>query len=93
MNPIQVSEDIISLSDFKNHASKTLRQVQSTNRPIVITQNGRPAGVLLSPAEFDQINEQNHFLKVVQHGLDDIKSGRVLTDIELDKALDEVALD
>jgi len=93
MNPIHVSEDIISLSDFKNNASKMLHQVQDTNRPMVITQNGRPAAVLMSPAEYDMIIEQTRFVQAVQNGLDDIEHGRVLSDDELDKDLDETALD
>ena len=93
MNPIHVSEDIISLSDFKNNASKMLHQVQDTNRHMVITQNGRPAAVLMSPAEYHMIIEQTRFVQAVQNGLDDIEHGRVLSDDELDKDLDETALD
>ncbi|MCB2181071.1 MAG: type II toxin-antitoxin system Phd/YefM family antitoxin [Desulfobulbaceae bacterium] len=93
MKSIQVSEDIVSLSDFKNHASKMLRQTQISRRPIIITQNGKPAGVLISPAEFDHLSEQNRFINAVKSGLDDIELGRILTDEELDRALDETAMD
>ena len=93
MKPIHVAEDIVSLSDFKNHASKMLRRVQTSRRPIVITQNGKPAGVLISPAEFDHLSDKNRFIKAVEKGLDDVSHGRVLTDQELDKALDEAAMD
>lgn len=92
MKSLHVSEDIISLSDFKNQASKMLHQVQNTHRPIIITQNGRPAGVLISPAEFDLSSEQSRFLQAVQSGLDDMEHGRVLTGEELDKALDEAPM-
>ncbi len=93
MNPIHISQDIVSLSDFKNHASKMLHLVQDNNQSIVITQNGRPAGVLISPAEFDHLSQQCRFLDAVQNGLNDVKLGHVLSDKELDKALDETALD
>jgi len=92
MKPIQVSEDIVSLSDFKNHASKMLRQAQNSRRPIIITQNGKPAGVLISPAEFDFLTEQSRFIKAVKSGLTDVEQGRVLTDEELDRALDESSM-
>jgi len=92
MKQIQVSEDIVSLSDFKSHASKMLRQVQTSRRPIIITQNGKPAGVLISPAEFDSLSEQNRFYNAVKSGLADIEQGHVLTDEELDRALDETAM-
>lgn len=92
MKSFHVSEDIVSLSDFKNQAAKMLRQVQSSHRPIIITQNGRPAGVLISPAEFDHFSEQSRFVQAVQSGLDDVEQGRVLTDQELDRALDEAEM-
>lgn len=93
MKSIQISEDIVSLSDFKNHASKMLHQVQNSQRPLIITQNGKPAGVLISPTEFDLLVERTRFVKAVQNGLNDVEQGRVLTDDELEKALDETPMD
>lgn len=92
MKPIHVSEDIVSLSDFKNHASKMLRQAQTSGRPIIITQNGKPAGVLISPAEFDFLSEKNRFITAVKSGAADIEQGRIVSDEELDRALDEAAM-
>lgn len=92
MKSFHVSTNIVSLSDFKNQASKMLRQMQSTQRPIIITQNGRAAGVLISPAEFDLLSEQCRFIKAVQSGLNDVEQGRVLTEEELDRALDEAQM-
>jgi prevent-host-death family protein len=52
MKPLRISEDIMSLSDFKNHASKVLSRIQSSKRSIVITQNGKATAVLMAPAEY-----------------------------------------
>lgn len=84
MKNFQVSEDIVSLSDFKNQASKMLHQMQHSQRPIIITQNGRPAGVLISPAEFDLFSERSRFIQAVQSGLDDVAQGRVVADEDMD---------
>ncbi|MDZ7641443.1 MAG: type II toxin-antitoxin system Phd/YefM family antitoxin [Desulfurivibrio sp.] len=92
MKNFQVSEDIVSLSDFKDQASKMLLQVQHSQRPIIITQNGRPAGVLISPAEFDLFSERRRFLQAVQSGLDDVAQGQVVADKDLDKVLDEASM-
>jgi prevent-host-death family protein len=70
-----------------------LHQVQTSHRPVIITQNGKPAGVIISPAEFDSLTEENRFIKAINSGLTDVKQGRVLTDKELDKALDEAPMD
>lgn len=87
MRPINISQNIVSLSVFKNKASKMLREVQSSHRPIVITQNGKAAAVLISPADFDLLTEQVRFVDAVQRGLTDVQHGRVLPDEDLDKEL------
>ena len=87
MKPISISQNIVSLSVFKNKPSKMLHDVQSTHRPLVITQNGQAAAVLISPADFDLLTEQVRFLDAVQRGLTDVQQGRVLPDEDLDKEL------
>ena len=83
MKPINISQNIISLSDFKTRASKMLNEVQKSHRPIVITQNGRAAAVLIAPADFDFLTERVRFVNSVKAGMADIQEGRVLTDEEL----------
>ena len=83
MKPIKVSQNIVSLSDFKNKASKMLRDVQSAHQPLVITQNGKAAAVLISPADFDFLTEKVRFIEAVQRGLADVQHGRVIADEEL----------
>jgi prevent-host-death family protein len=87
MKPISISKNIVSLSDFKNKASRMLHEVQSSHRPLVITQNGKAAAVLISPADFDLLTEQVRFIDAVQKGLTDVQHGRVLPDEDLDKEL------
>jgi prevent-host-death family protein len=85
MRPINISQNIVSLSDFKNKASKMLHEIQSSRRPLVITQNGKAAAVLISPSDFDLLTEQARFVEVVQRGLEDVQNGRVLPDEDLGK--------
>ena len=87
MRPINISQNIVSLSDFKNKASKMLHEIQSSRRPLVITQNGKAAAVLISPSDFDLLTEQARFVEAVQRGLEDVQNGRVLPDEDLGKEL------
>jgi prevent-host-death family protein len=87
MKSIPISKNIVSLSDFKSKASKMLHEVQSSHRPLVITQNGKAAAVLISPADFDLLTEQVRFVDAVKSGLMDVQNGRLLPDEELDKEL------
>lgn len=78
MKSFQVSEDILPLGEFKVKAARVLRQMRDTQRPVVITQNGRPAAVLVSPAEFDRLTHQERFLASIRRGLADAEAGRLV---------------
>ena len=88
MFTIQISEDILPLGQFKIQASALLKSINSSNRSIIITQNGKPAAVVLSPSEFDPLNTQSRFLSAVQQGLEDVQAGRVIDDDMLDVVLE-----
>ncbi|WP_394754221.1 type II toxin-antitoxin system Phd/YefM family antitoxin [Crenothrix sp.] len=88
MTNLQISEDILPLGQFKTHASQLLKSINTNNRTIIITQNGKPAAVVLSPNEFDRLNTQARFISAVQQGLNDEQAGRVFDDDELDAILE-----
>ena len=69
MKDINVSNDIIPLGEFKTSISKWLKNVQITGHPLIITQNGRPAGVLLSPSEYDDLIHKKQFIHSVNRGI------------------------
>jgi prevent-host-death family protein len=89
MKPLQVSEDILPIAEFKTRASEVVRRLREHRRPVVITQGGKPAAVLLATEEFDQLTSQARLLAAIDEGLADAKAGRVLSDEELDAVLDE----
>jgi prevent-host-death family protein len=89
MKNLQISEDIFPIGEFKTHASRVIRRLHTTKRPFVITQNGKPAAVLLTPEEFDRLNEHAQFLDAVDEGLRDSAAGRVTDDTELTRELDK----
>ncbi len=89
MKDLQISEDILPVGEFKTQASRVLRRLQKTKRPFVITQNGRPAAVLLTPEEFDRLNAHARFIEAVDEGLADSNAGRLIDDAELTRELDE----
>ena len=69
------------MAEFKSQAASLLERIGSSSQPLLITQNGKPAGVLLSPAEFDRIQEQesSRFVTSVNRGLKDADAGKTLT--------------
>jgi len=79
MRSVRVSEDIVPVSDFKAQAADWLKRIAETGQPVVITQNGKAAGVLLSPAQFDALTERAQFRAAIDEGLADLDTGRVHT--------------
>lgn len=78
MKPVRLSEDVVPIAEFKGQAAQWLRRVGETQQPVVITQNGKPAAVLLSPAAFDELMERQRFLESVAAGLEDADAGRTM---------------
>lgn len=77
LKTIQLSTDLITVAEFKDHAGSYLDRVQSSGHPIVITKNGKAAGVIMSPAEYDRIQYKQALLESVARGIADGDAGRV----------------
>lgn len=85
---MQVTEDIMPLSQFKVQASKVLNSLHETGRSVVITQNGKPSAVVITPEEFDRLREREEFVAAVEEGRADAKAGRTTGTPELEKHFD-----
>lgn len=75
---VDVAEGIVPLGRFKANASRLIRGLSSHARPLVITQNGRPAAVLISPAAFEEIRARQRDLEAVARGLAEARAGRLV---------------
>lgn len=82
MKEIHVSDGIVPLGEFKAQAASYLKKLSNTRIPIVITQNGRPAGVLISPADYDRLYRER-LLAGLEEGLADAEAGRTISTAEL----------
>jgi prevent-host-death family protein len=70
---LKVTEDIVPIGEFKTHASEFLRRMNDSGRPMVITQNGRPAAVVLTPEDFDELGYREFVKAKVRSGLESAK--------------------
>ena len=87
MASIRFSEDIRPLSEFRANAAAFVEQVQSTHRPIVLTQHGRGAAVLLGVAEYERLVERTEVLEDIRVAEEQIARGE---GIEHDEAKRQV---
>jgi prevent-host-death family protein len=83
MKKLTISQDIVPVAEFKTSISKYLKSLKETGHPVIITQNGRPAGVVITPIEYDNLTYKSLFIESVNKGLNDIESGEFYTTEEL----------
>ena len=80
MKDFNAAHSIVPLGEFKAKAASFLKALDD---PLIVTQNGRAAAVVLSPALFEEMRERNRFLEAIAKGLSDAESGRVVDNAEV----------
>ena len=71
--------ETLSLSEAKMKLSELIEKVQSTDAEFVITKNGRPAAVLVSPDEFEgwretiSIKADGDLMSEIKKGIEALK--------------------
>jgi len=82
------SAKVVSASQLAAQASALVKGVRETGQPVVVTEDGEPAAVLVTPAEFAAIGEHRRFVAAVEQGLADVEAGRIVTTEELKRGLE-----
>jgi prevent-host-death family protein len=81
---LSLAEDIVPIGEFKTHASEYVRRVRRTQGPVVITQNGRAAAVVVSAERYQELEDREAVREAIRRGLVSAERGPNLS-------LDEVA--
>lgn len=63
MQRIKISEDIKPLSEFRSKVSHYVEKVNKTGRPVIITQNGRSAAVLIDVESYELMLDRIELLQ------------------------------
>ncbi len=66
----------IPVSDLKQDASATLKRVRKSKAPLIVTQRGRPAAVMLSVDAYEKGNQEREILKLLALGEREIAAGK-----------------
>ncbi len=78
--------DIMPVTDLRQDAAAALKRVRTSKRPLVITQRGRAAAVLLSIEAFERAEHERELLRLLARGEKEIAAGE---GYELDDVLRE----
>ena len=70
-----------------------LKQINETNRPVIITQNGEPKAVLQDPKSYEDMRNAIGILKLISQGEDEISSGKSKTQQEVFENIENILND
>lgn len=82
--------DIKPVSYLKAHSAELLQQINQTHRPIVITQNGEPRGVLQDAESYENMRNALSLLKLLAQSEEDIRHGDLLEQQDVFREMDEL---
>lgn len=63
MNRLAIDRDIRPLSEFRSKVAAFIQQVHKTRRPLVITQHGKSAAVVLDVTEYEALLDRAELLE------------------------------
>lgn len=66
----------IPITDLKHDASATLKRVRNSKRPLIVTQHGKPAAVLLGVNAYEKGEREREILKLLALGEREIAVGK-----------------
>ncbi len=69
------SEDIRPLSEFRAHTAAFVQRVRETKRPVILTQRGRSAAILLDVGEYEALIDKLELLQDIQVAEKQIEKG------------------
>jgi len=68
--------DIVPVSDLRQDAANVLGRVRKNRQPVVITQRGRAAAVMVSIDEYERAEHEREILMLLVQGEKEIAAGR-----------------
>jgi len=78
----------LSLSEAKMKLSELIDSIRATDNQVMITKNGRPAAVMVSPDEFESwketiaVKSETELMEEIKKGLSDLKKNSRLYTLE-----------
>ena len=67
---------ILPVSDLRQDAADVLGRVRKSRQPVIITQRGRAAAVLMSVESYEKTERELEILKRIARGEKEVRSGK-----------------
>ena len=75
----RIATDVKPVSDFRANAAGMIEQVKTSGRPLVLTQRGESAAVLLDVAVYQELIEEIELLSDVRTAMKQVELGQVMS--------------
>jgi prevent-host-death family protein len=87
MPKLKPSRDIQPVTEFRANAALVIEQVQETGQPVVLTQHGRSAAVLLDVESYEAMVDELGLLRDVRAAEEQVAAGKTRRHAAVAKAL------
>lgn len=88
MRRLKLDRDIRPVSEFRANAADLIEQVRKTGRPLVLTQRGHSAAVLLDVADYESLLEELDLLRDVRKAVKQLEAGEGVSHAEAKRRLE-----
>lgn len=72
---VRLDTDIKPVSEFRANAAELIDRVRTTGRPLVLTQRGHSAAVVLDVGDYQQMIDEADLLRDVRTAVEQIEAG------------------
>jgi len=84
---LKPTRDIQPVTEFRANAAQFIEQVRETGEPVILTQHGRSAAVLLDVEAYETLMDELELLRDVRQAEDEVAAGKVRTHAAVAKKL------
>lgn len=86
---LRPSTDVRPVTEFRANTSALIEQMHVSRRPLILTQHGRSAAVLLDPAVYEDLLAENELLRDLSISEAQIAAGQVIPHEEVVRRMRE----
>lgn len=76
---VKLNTDVKPVSEFRANAAELIEHVRSSRRPLVLTQRGHSAAVVLDVAEYERMIDEIELLRDVRTAIQQLEAGQAVS--------------
>lgn len=86
---ISISKDIEPLSEFRKRSANFIKRLKEEKQPIILTQHGKSAAVLMDVTEYERITKKMELLEDLLEAKQQVEQGNTYTREEAKERIDK----